>query len=57
MTSYRGLHHDDRRAVMLETIALHEAQAADPALVLVPGHDGAAIGQMMRGGLLVRGFR
>ena len=42
---------------MLEKIALHDAKATDPALVLVPGHDGAAIGQMMRGGLLVRGFR
>jgi len=57
VTSYRGLHHDDRRAVMLETMALHDAQAADPALALVPGHDGAAIGDLIRAGLLVRGFR
>ena len=49
--------HEDRRAVMLQTIALHRLAAEHPELVLVPGHDGAAVAQLERAGLLVRGFR
>ena len=41
---------------MLQTIALHRLKAEHPDLVLVPGHDGAAISRLERAGLLVRGF-
>ncbi len=48
--------HDDRRAVMLQVMALHDLAAANPGLVLVPGHDGAAIGALISQGLLTPRF-
>lgn len=57
VTSYLGSHRDDRRAVMLQTMALHRLVAAHPDIVLVPGHDAAAIRDLQARGLLVRGFR
>jgi glyoxylase-like metal-dependent hydrolase (beta-lactamase superfamily II) len=49
--------HDDRRAVMLQTMALHRLVAAEPRIALVPGHDAAATVAFERSGLLVPGFR
>lgn len=57
VTSYLGSHHDDRRAVMLQTMALHRLAAAYPDVALVPGHDAVAIRALETGGLIVRGFR
>lgn len=57
VTSYLGHHADDRRAVMLQTMALHRLIAENPALTIVPGHDGATFEALIRRGLLVRGFR
>jgi glyoxylase-like metal-dependent hydrolase (beta-lactamase superfamily II) len=48
--------HDDRNAVMLETRALHDLATADPRIVLVPGHDSAAITAFENEGVLVHGF-
>ena len=48
---------DDRRAVMLRTMALHRLAAAEPRIALVPGHDAVATVAFERSGLLVRGFR
>ncbi|WP_425229646.1 MBL fold metallo-hydrolase [Sphingomonas sp.] len=56
-TTYLDGHHDDRRAVMLETQALGRLATSDPALVLVPGHDAIAIHELVRRGLLHCGFR
>ena len=49
--------HDDRAAVLRQVAALKAVQAADPKLVLVPGHDGATIGGLVRTGVLTPGFR
>ncbi|GAA0297136.1 hypothetical protein GCM10009087_03650 [Sphingomonas oligophenolica] len=49
--------HDDRRAVMLQTMALHRLAAAEPRIALVPGHDAVATAAFERSGLLVPGFR
>lgn len=49
--------HENRRAVMLQTMTLHRLAEAYPDLILVPGHDGARIAALERAGLLVRGFR
>lgn len=57
VTSYRGNHSDDRRAVMLQTIAMHRLMTEHPALTIVPGHDGIAIETLINRGLLARGFR
>ncbi len=57
VTSYLGNHADDRRAVMLQTMAMHRLVTETPALTIVPGHDGATFEALIRRGLLVRGFR
>lgn len=49
--------HDDRPAVLRQVTALKIAQVASPGLVLVPGHDGAAIAALARNGDLATGFR
>jgi len=49
--------HENRRAVMLQTIALYRLVREHPDLLLVPGHDGAEVGRLERAGLLVAGFR
>ena len=56
VTSYLGSHADDRRAVMLQTMAMHALAVNDPALTIIPGHDGATFQTLIRRGLLVRGF-
>ena len=57
VTSYSEHHADARRAVMRQTMALHRLVTEDPALTIVPGHDGATFEALIRRGLLVRGFR
>lgn len=56
VTSYLGTHADDRRAVMLQTMAMHRLMEKNPALTIVPGHDGVTFEALIRHGLLVRGF-
>jgi glyoxylase-like metal-dependent hydrolase (beta-lactamase superfamily II) len=48
--------HDDRTAVFLQSQALNRLSKAEPKLVLIPGHDGAALAEVERQGLLTRGF-
>lgn len=48
---------DDRGAVAAELLALDAVRKANPGLILVPGHDGAAIEALAAKGLLVRRFR
>ncbi len=49
--------HEDRTAELLQTKALHQLSVTQPGIVLVPGHDAAAIADIERRGLLVQGFR
>lgn len=51
-----GTHGDDRDAVFRQTIALNRLLNTQPGLVLVPGHDAAAVDAMVGSGLLARGF-
>ncbi len=51
-----GGHEDDRNAVFLQTIALKRLLDANPKLVLIPGHDEAALLDVEKKGLLKRGF-
>lgn len=51
-----GGHGDDRDAVFRQTIALNGLLEANPGLILVPGHDAAAILAIEQKGLLIRGF-
>ena len=55
-TEFYGTTHDDRRAVMLETVALHQLHDAHPEIALVPGHDAVAIRLLEAEGLLSLGF-
>jgi glyoxylase-like metal-dependent hydrolase (beta-lactamase superfamily II) len=48
--------HDDRTAVFLQSQALNRLSKAEPKIVLIPGHDGAALADVERQGLLTRGF-
>ena len=48
--------NDRRAAVLLQTKALAELQAAEPKLALIPGHDAVATEDFIARGLLVRGF-
>ncbi|MBU6269310.1 MAG: MBL fold metallo-hydrolase [Sphingomonadales bacterium] len=47
---------EDRGQVRQELAALHQLHAAQPAIHMIPGHDGSVIATFLRGGLLVRGF-
>ncbi len=49
--------HDDRRAVMLQVIALQRLALVNPQLTLVPGHDGVVISSIISAGWLAPGFR
>lgn len=55
-TRFFGSSHDDRRAVMLETMALHRLHEQHPDVILVPGHDAIELRRLENGGLLRRGF-
>lgn len=48
--------HEDRHAVMLQTQALGRLQREMPKLALVPGHDADALTEIVRAGLLRKGF-
>jgi glyoxylase-like metal-dependent hydrolase (beta-lactamase superfamily II) len=48
--------HDDRRSVLLQTRALNRLAVAEPAIALVPGHDGPTTAEFEKRGLLVAGF-
>ena len=48
--------HDDRAAVLAQVAALRTLQTQDPALVLVPGHDGMALSELERRGALQQEF-
>jgi glyoxylase-like metal-dependent hydrolase (beta-lactamase superfamily II) len=48
--------HEDRDAVMGQVMALHALHGAQPGIVLVPGHDAAAIDALIRDEALVAGF-
>ncbi len=50
------LNNEDRKAVMLQTTALHALATAEPHIVLVPGHDSDAIGRFEKHGYLSQGF-
>ena len=56
-TQFYGTTHDDRLAVMLETVALHKLHEQHPEIALVPGHDAVAIRALERQGLLAIGFQ
>ena len=47
---------DDRAEVVAETKALHRLAVDEPNIVLVPGHDGAAISTLIDRKLLTTGF-
>lgn len=48
---------EDRGAVIAQFQALHALRRAEPAVALVPGHDGIAIEALAAAGLLQAGFR
>ena len=48
---------EDRQAVLAEFKALHALMESEPALALVPGHDGPAVQKISEAGLLQAGFR
>jgi glyoxylase-like metal-dependent hydrolase (beta-lactamase superfamily II) len=51
-----GGHEDDRDAVFLQTIAMKRLMDTNPELVLIPGHDEAALLDVEKQGYLKRGF-
>jgi glyoxylase-like metal-dependent hydrolase (beta-lactamase superfamily II) len=48
---------EDRQAVLAQFKALNALSRAEPALALVPGHDGPAVEALATAGLLEAGFR
>jgi glyoxylase-like metal-dependent hydrolase (beta-lactamase superfamily II) len=48
--------HDDRAMVVTQTRVLHQLAAEQPSVILVPGHDGAAIANMIAQKLLTNRF-
>lgn len=57
VTSWLGNHADDRRAVMLQTMALHRLSVEHPAVTIVPGHDGAVFDELVGQGVMDGKFR
>jgi glyoxylase-like metal-dependent hydrolase (beta-lactamase superfamily II) len=49
--------HEDRDSVMRELVELNRLRAAEPALHMVPGHDGPLMTELVDQGLLVQGFK
>jgi len=47
---------EDRGAVFLQTKALLKLSQDEPGIILVPGHDTAAVDTFVKRGLIVRGF-
>ncbi|MFT3810888.1 MAG: MBL fold metallo-hydrolase [Micropepsaceae bacterium] len=48
---------EDRAQVLDELAELNRLAAAEPALAIVPGHDGPVIGRLIASGALIEGFR
>lgn len=48
---------EDRRQVIAQLAALNELSRLEPAIALVPGHDGAAVEALTVAGLLQEGFQ
>lgn len=48
---------EDRQSVLAQFQALHDLVAAEPAIRLVPGHDGPAVERLVEGGFLMPGFK
>jgi glyoxylase-like metal-dependent hydrolase (beta-lactamase superfamily II) len=48
---------EDRDAVMLQLDALHRLAQAEPAIAIVPGHDGPVVDGLIKAGRMVRGFQ
>ncbi len=48
--------HEDRKALMLETRALHQLSIEEPRIVFVPGHDAEATTGLEQRKLLIAGF-
>ena len=48
---------ENREAVMAQFVALHALRESEPALALVPGHDGAAVEALAAAGTLQKGFQ
>lgn len=49
--------NEDRKAVFGQLKALSDLHAAEPAIAIVPGHDGEVMTALLREGVLSRGFR
>lgn len=48
---------EDRKAVFGQLAELKRLHEAEPKLVIVPGHDGQAVGALVQAGVLKEGFR
>ncbi|MGH8442532.1 MAG: MBL fold metallo-hydrolase [Nevskiaceae bacterium] len=48
---------ENREAVMAQFVALHALRGSEPALALVPGHDGVAVEALAAAGTLQKGFQ
>ena len=48
---------EDRDAVLRQLAALHGLRAAEPRLVIVPGHDGGTINDLAKRGVIVERFQ
>jgi glyoxylase-like metal-dependent hydrolase (beta-lactamase superfamily II) len=49
--------HEDRDAVFAELAVLKALHAAEPKLLLVPGHDAAAVQALIASGAIMQGFK
>jgi glyoxylase-like metal-dependent hydrolase (beta-lactamase superfamily II) len=49
--------HEDRERVMWELVALHRLHEAEPAIHMIPGHDGEIVGALERQNLLRERFQ
>jgi len=47
---------EDRKAVFGELVALKRLHEAQPAIHIVPGHDGPVVDSLVAAGVLKRGF-
>ena len=48
--------NDDRSKVMAQTIAIHDVAQQNPNLILIPGHDGQRMLDLIHENLLVSSF-
>ena len=47
---------EDRNAILEELTWLHQVHEQEPKLHLVPGHDGPVIDELVKQGVLTKGF-